>query len=461
MLQYVSAPEATGVSSLAVMRLLDEISAHKIDVHSIMIARHGKIAARLEWAPYDACTASTLFSLSKSFTSCATGFAAAEGLLSFDDKICELLPDKVPADASNALRKITIGDLLCMGSGMSEESDVIPADCIDWEKYFLSCPVKYPPRTHFHYNTISTYVIACALQRVTGMTVRDYLQPRLFDKLGIQTPQWDCSPTGVNCAGFGLHLSCEDILKFGQLLLDHGMWNSERVLPKGWVELASRKHMDNGTDPNNDWNQGYGYLFWRTRGGRYRGDGAYGQICMVDEANDTVVAAIAGVDNMGDELDAVNTFFKSLSLPMGDTAAQKQLAARTASLHYDFPRDDGSGFSINASYIGTEGRFLRIENNPDGSICLHRHVPGSYPAFPMLFGLRKPIVGEFISFVPGEQPQKALCAYGWQKGSLHFVMRTPAAPYMLDACLTFSGKCLTVEMTGTVTDCGIQKYTRI
>lgn len=442
-------PEQAGVPSAAVERLLDEIARRGLEPHAIMIAKNGKLVAKLTWSPYDEKTPCTLFSLSKSFCSCAAGFAVAEGLMTYDTPILDILPDKAPKGASEALRRITVGDLLCMGSGMDPKSDSISRRCRDWAKAFLRQSVLYPPRERFHYNTIGTYMVSRAVQRVTGQTCRDYLMPRLFDKLGIRRPQWDCCPQGVNCGGFGLHLSCEDILKFGQLLLDDGVWQGERVLPEGWVETATGKKIDNfDGDSNNDWQQGYGYQFWRTRGGRYRGDGMYGQICMVDAARGIVVAVTAGIMDMGGEMEAINAFFETLDAPFADAPAQHALQQRIAALRYDFPSDDGAGHTADATYADGKGRAIRVETNPDDTLCLRFSGLGNAPVMSFLFGRGAPRAGEMMSFVPGEQPYATLSAYGWQGRTLRAVARVPNAPYALQAELTFDGDALHVRLCG-------------
>ena len=83
----------------------------------------------------------------------------------------------------------------------------------------------------------------------------------------------------------------EFVARFGQLYLQKGRWAGRVLVPESWVEDATRKHISNG-DPAaaSDWTQGYGYQFWRCRHGLYRGDGAFGQFCIVmpeqDAANE-------------------------------------------------------------------------------------------------------------------------------------------------------------------------------
>ena len=277
----------------------------KVQFHSMVLLRHGKHVMTADFSPYDSTTAHMLFSLSKSFTSAAAGFAVSEGLLRWDTPVTDLLRGEIPEGREEELKQVTLESLLVMGSGLDEASDSpSPDPKVTWARHVLSFSVKYPPMTHFHYNTFGTYLISCMVEKAAGQSLTDYLAPRLFDKLGIEKPVWEKSPEGVCCVGFGLYLSAENISRFGQCLLDGGRYNGEQVLPEGWTELATREHIANYTgapEPGNEWAQGYGFQFWRCIGGRYRGDGAMGQLCLVDEAHDAVLAVTCGTGDMGEE----------------------------------------------------------------------------------------------------------------------------------------------------------------
>jgi hypothetical protein len=135
--------------------------------------------------------------------------------------------------------------------------------------------------------------------------VLDYLRPRLFEPLGIAQPIWDTNFQGISLGGYGLRVRTEDIAKFGQLYLQKGKWNGKQLLPAEWVELATSKQVSNGSNPKSDWNQGYGFQFWRCRNDGYRGDGAFGQYCVVLPEQDVVIAITSGVKDMQAMLNVV------------------------------------------------------------------------------------------------------------------------------------------------------------
>ena len=138
-------------------------------------------------------------------------------------------------------------------------------------------------------------MLSAAVQKATGQTVLDYLKPRLFDPLGIEHPTWETSPQGISTGGYGLSIRTEDIAKFGQLYLQKGKWQGKQLVPEAWVEAATARQTSNGSNPKSDWDQGYGYQFWRCRHGAYRGDGAFGQYCVVLPEQDAVIAITSGV----------------------------------------------------------------------------------------------------------------------------------------------------------------------
>jgi CubicO group peptidase (beta-lactamase class C family) len=290
-----SSPEDQGVPSAAVRAFID--AADRIDsMNSFMLLRHGHVIAEGWWAPYDAGSPHSLYSLSKSFTSTAVGMAVSEGKFSLDDPVLKFFPGEAPARAGRNLKAMRVRDLLRMTTGHQAEPPRTAAQ--PWTRSFLAQPVPFKPGTHFLYNTSATYMLSAIVQKATGQTLLDYLRPRLFVPLGIDRPTWEASPQGISAGGYGLSVRTEDIAKFGQLYLQKGKWRGKQLVPAAWVEAASALQTSNGSSPNSDWDQGYGYQFWRCRHGAYRGDGAFGQFCVVLPRQDAVVAITSGVRDM-------------------------------------------------------------------------------------------------------------------------------------------------------------------
>ena len=304
-----STPEAQGVSSAGVRAYLEAADRGVKSMHSFMLVRHGHVVAEAWWKPQTPETAHQLWSLSKSFTSSAVGLAVADGKLKLDDPVLKFFPDEAPAEISDHLRAMTVKDLLTMTCGHETEVKLSMTDTVPWVRAFLAHPVPHAPGTHFQYNTPGTHMLSAIVRKVTGETVLEYLQPRLFAPLGIDHPEWPASPQGNTIGGWGLKVRTEDIAKFGQLNLQKGQWQGKSLIPAPWVEQASARQVPNAAGRKNpdesDWAQGYGFQFWRCRHGAYRGDGKDGQFCLVLPEQDAVVAITAETGDMQQELNVV------------------------------------------------------------------------------------------------------------------------------------------------------------
>lgn len=299
-------PESQGVSSARVRAFVEAADQNVSDMHSFMLLRHGHVVAEGWWAPEAADKPHILWSLSKSFTSTAVGLAVAEGRLNIDDKVLTFFPEDEPDELSENLKAMRVRDLLTMSTG-HETQPGLTEDGV-WTQQFLAQPVPHQPGSTFRYNTPATYMQSAIVQKVTGQTVLDYLQPRLFDPLGIEKPRWETSPQGISIGGYGLYLRTEDIAKFGQLYLQKGKWNGKQLIPADWIALAASRQVDNDKAPsagNPDWREGYGFQFWQCRHGAYRGDGKDGQFCIVLPKQDAVIAITAKTGNMQKQLDLV------------------------------------------------------------------------------------------------------------------------------------------------------------
>lgn len=293
-----STPEAQGIASGAILAFVEALEkAYLEQIHSLMLVRHGQVVAEGWWKPYAPQHPHELFSLSKSFTATAIGLAVAEGRLSLDDAVVSFFPDDAPPKVSANLAAMRVRDLLTMSTGHGQDSapHLFKRRDGNWVKAFLKLPVRYKPGTHFIYNTGATYMLSAILQKLTGITLLDYLQPRLFEPLGIENPTWEVCPRGISTGGFGLSIKTEDIAKFGQLYLQKGWWQGRQILPAGWVDEATAYQIDNRPNKSLDWAVGYGYQFWRCQPpNAYRADGAFGQFCIVLPDQDAVLVLTAG-----------------------------------------------------------------------------------------------------------------------------------------------------------------------
>ena len=236
------------------------LSEHAAD--HVIVYQHGKLLARHDWVPE---ARQNQYSLSKSFTGTAAGFALAEGLFEMDTRISELLPDYMPENPCEELKELSVRHLLTMTAG--QQRPLLMGDSrktlkeTDWTSYVLSVPFSDHPGRVFMYSNTGPYLISRIIEEKTGGSLTDYLMPRLFEPLDIPRPEWEEDPEGHIFGAGGMVLSSSEVMRFGQLYLQQGVWNGKQILPEGWVRKVERTAI-----PTN------------------RGDGEYCTICPEKDA---------------------------------------------------------------------------------------------------------------------------------------------------------------------------------
>ena len=340
-----STPAEQGVAAAGISRFLDAVLGAGNELHSLMLLRHGHVVAEGWWEPYEPDGLHLLYSLSKSFTSTAIGLAVHEGRLSVDDLVTSFFPESLPEGLSAGSAALRVRHLLTMATGHHEDT-LDRLDRSDLVRSFLTMPPDEEPGTWFTYHNTATLMLSAILTRVTGDRLLDYLRPRLLEPLGIDQANWQgvggaggaADLPGLDLGFSGLHLATESVAKLGQLYLQQGRWNSEQLVPQEWVAAATRAQVDNPREPNPDWRKGYGYQFWLAREG-YRGDGAFGQFCIVLPQQDMVLALTGATEDMQSVLDCVwFELLPALGHPStDDEASGAELAARLSSLALPTP----------------------------------------------------------------------------------------------------------------------------
>jgi CubicO group peptidase (beta-lactamase class C family) len=330
-----SAAGAQQVDPVAVLAFVDAVEADPaVELHSLMVVRHGQVVAEGWWAPHTAERTRQLYSISKSFTATALGFALQEGRFGLDDTVLSHFPELDGEITDPRSRSITLRHLASMASGHDRDllEEVLALDPREPVRGFLLIPPDEEPGSLFAYSQPSTYALAAVIQRATGMRLSEYLRPRLFDPLGIGEVGWLTWPPDREQGFSGLFARTEDVAKLGQLYLRRGRWGGAQLLAEGYVDEATSRQIDTPNQDNLDWRQGYAFQFWMARHG-YRGDGAFGQFCVVLPTHDAVVAITAGTEAMQAVLDNLWThLLPGLGTGRPDQGAQQKLDRRLAGL---------------------------------------------------------------------------------------------------------------------------------
>ncbi|MFT4233611.1 MAG: serine hydrolase domain-containing protein, partial [Microbacterium sp.] len=325
-----------------VIAFLDAVRDARIELHSVMLMRHGSVVAEGWWEPYDADTPHLLYSLSKSFASVAAGIAESEGLLAMDDLLSAHLPEAASygtATIADALR-MSVGHLLDPVLDPSNDAPVLTDG--DLRALLAGYAPERAPGEIFTYDQLATFAVTKIVEQAAGCSLIDYLRPRVLDPLGASEAKWYGGETNP---GFtGLYLCTESIASFGQLLLQRGQWQGEQLVPEAWLATATSTQMLNdsahrfppGQPVETDSGLGYGYQFWMSQHG-YHAGGAYSQLCLVLPEQDAVVAITASTQQGQAMLDAIWAHLIPALEGGGDAAADERLAARLTGLREPAP----------------------------------------------------------------------------------------------------------------------------
>lgn len=292
-----STPEAQGISSWAVERFFADVGreADTIAAHGMLVMRHGFVIGEGCWAPYRADVPHMLYSMSKSITGTAVGMAVDEGFLSVDERLIDIFPEYVGSSSAKILKAHTVWNLLTMTSGCryNEVGSMLDEN---WVRMFMESVPKFEAGSTFEYNSLNSYMLAAIVAKRTGMTLTEFLTPRLYEPLGIRYHDWEKCPQGIEKGGWGLSLTMEDAAKIGQLYLNGGMWNGRRLLSESWVEAATRVQ---APTPNGELKHGYGYQIWvADEEGSFQFNGAFGQYVVVMPKYDAIVVVFSGSSNL-------------------------------------------------------------------------------------------------------------------------------------------------------------------
>ena len=299
------------------VRIDDYWNAETNEIHSLIVLKGGKIIYERYAEGQEPDALHILWSASKTFTATAIGFAVQEGLLTVDDKVISFFDEnELPAEPSDDLKSLTVKHLLTMTSGFardnlaSVEAGIVEHPAAEQFSYGF----KFTPGDHFEYNSMSTYMLSAIITKLTGQTVEQYLESRLFQPLGIRRHLWETSTEGYSMGGWGLHITTQSLAKMGQFFLQRGVWNGKRLLNEEWFDEAMSVQVSTGDGQHGEWSHGYGYQMWKCSvPGMYRLDGAWGQFSIIIPDKDAVVACNCHSGNTGRILSSIiDNIYKNL-----------------------------------------------------------------------------------------------------------------------------------------------------
>ena len=304
-LERAKSPEEVGVCSKEIVEFFEDMKENNLEFHSFMVIKNDKVACEFYRAPFNKETPHSMYSISKTVTAIAVGFAIKEGLFTLDTRIVDVFPDYVPKKTDGRIFKVTVRNLLTMTAGI-QPCFLSDKGKIDWIEDYFNSPFYGEPGT-FRYVNENIFMLSAIICKLSGMTLREYLTSRLFNPLGIDFPHWETNQDGIEAGGWGLYLKLDDIAKIMYCLSNKGKIEKQQIIPEEWVAEMTEAHADTSICQNIDTDKGYGYCVWRNGGDidSYRANGMFSQFGIVFEKENAVIITLGAIASEQEARDCI------------------------------------------------------------------------------------------------------------------------------------------------------------
>ena len=369
-------PESEGISSGMISELLEDIKEKKLDVHGIIIMRHGNILAEGYCEPFHQDFPHRVYSCSKTFVALAVGKLIGEGKINLKDKIIDFFPEYCEiCDKENA--NMSVEDALTMQVSLpatttysDRKNGVIYPKPSGWDKSAFAAKAELPNGMLFQYNTTANYLLNVIVEKVTGQLFLDYLRPE-FDEMGI-SKEIDCvkSPDGYSWGGSGIVCTLRDLAKVGQIVMSHGNCNGKQLFPYDYMVRATSKLTENSFNGVRTYNTcGYGYQIWMEPLG-YGMHGMLGQMVHCFPGKDLLIAYqstfLGDASAVGYHLiyNCMSRIYKKI----GDASLQEDEKAYSKLIHELSDLSLGKGYGAAHSKLEEKvhNKKYILEENPMG-----------------------------------------------------------------------------------------------
>jgi CubicO group peptidase (beta-lactamase class C family) len=235
-------PRPLGLDSTLLVGALAE-AATLPRLHNMIVARHGEVIAERHFRGPALDAPANVKSASKSVISALVGIAIAEGRLELDQPVAPFFGRYLGPEPDSAKDAITLRHLLSMRSGLESTSSRNYGRWVnspDWVRFAITRPLESPPGARMIYSTGNTHLLSYILTQATGVSTHEFARTRLAAPLGMRLPSWPRDPQGIYFGGNDMLVSPRDLLRFGELYRNGGVWEGKALLPAGWVEESWR-----------------------------------------------------------------------------------------------------------------------------------------------------------------------------------------------------------------------------
>lgn len=259
------APESVGIRSAAMDKLLHDLEGMPgVHLHNVLVERGGRLIVAASAPGYSPRIPTLTHSMAKTITSFAVGLMIGDGRLHLGDKLVDIFRDELPTSVSPRMKRLTLRHLLTMSAGVTDVNEAASVTITDWRRAFLAANPAFEPGTDFFYNSMNSYMLAAAVEKVSGRHLEDILAERVFAPLGITQYLIERAPDGVAKGGWGMYIAPIDLMKFGRMIADGGVWRGKQILPADYVAEATTAQMQ-VRDILGPYN--YGYHMWVAKDG--------------------------------------------------------------------------------------------------------------------------------------------------------------------------------------------------
>ena len=282
-------PEEAGISSAQVAEFISLLNRCGFAIHDVIMMKGDKIFAEYYWKPFHKDFIHRMYSQTKTHAAIAIGFLEQEGKLSLDDKLVDIFRDKITTPVPPSLEKQTIREMLTMSTVNGYKWWMQHPDAKDRTALYLNDrPMNTrPSQTLWNYDTDGSYMLGAVAERLSGMPLFDYLNDRLYKKLGaFENGYMLLSRDDVAWGDSGLMSTPLDMITFARFVMNYGKWCGEQILNEKFLRDATSKQVDNRATAHNQYmNMGYGYQIWRGERNSFafRGMGMQDTLCFPDQ----------------------------------------------------------------------------------------------------------------------------------------------------------------------------------
>ena len=285
-----TSPEKKGVSSGRLLSMIKALESNRdVNLHTLICLKGGEVICECAHPGYEINTWHLSHSMSKTVTGMAIGMLVDDGKLSTDTRLVDIFPEYDYKDPN--FDKITVEHLLTMTTGIkfSEAGSVTESD---WTEAFFNSSCSFVPGSNFAYNSMNSYILARIAVKISGKSLTDFLDERLFRPLYITNRFWEKSGEGVEKGGWGLYLSAESWAKIGYMMACDGVFEGRRIISEEWVKESRKSH---AKTPEKIGHFDYGYQMWTScSDDGYLFNGMLGQNVWICPHNDLVVVMMSG-----------------------------------------------------------------------------------------------------------------------------------------------------------------------